>query len=130
MANYKELVVWQKAMTLTEEVYRIVRYLPKEELFGLSEQMRRAAVSVPSNIAEGQGRNTDGDFNRFLLISRGSLMELETQLELCKRLNYISEKDLKTAFLLCGEIDKMLSAMIIKYSLRKKPRALNSESKL
>lgn len=130
MANYKELVVWQKAMTLTEEVYRIVRYLPKEELFGLSEQMRRAAVSVPSNIAEGQGRNTDGDFNRFLLISRGSLMELETQLELCKRLNYIPEKDLKTAFSLCVEIDKMLSAMIIKYSLRKKPRALNSESKL
>ena len=118
MANYKELIVWQKAMTLTEEIYRIVKFLPKEELFGLSDQMRRAAVSIPSNIAEGHGRNTNGDFHRFLLIARGSLMELETQLEICKRLHYIPEKELKASGSLCREIEKILWTMTNKPSPR------------
>ncbi len=118
MANYEELIVWQKAMTLTEEIYRIVKFLPKEELFGLSDQMRRAAVSIPSNIAEGHGRDTNGDFRRFLLIARGSLMELETQIEVCKRLHYISEKELKVSCSLCCEIEKILWTMINKPSSR------------
>ena len=118
MANYKELIVWQKAMTLTEEIYRIVKFLPKEELFGLSDQMRRAAVSIPSNIAEGHGRDTNGDFHRFLLIARGSLMELETQLEICKRLHYIPEKELKASGSLCREIEKILWTMTNKPSSR------------
>ncbi|MCR5782231.1 MAG: four helix bundle protein [Clostridia bacterium] len=118
MANYEELIVWQKAMTLTEEIYRIVKFLPKEELFGLSDQMRRAAVSIPSNIAEGHGRDTNGDFRRFLLIARGFLMELETQLEVCRRLHYIPEKELEASCSLCSEIEKILWTMINKPSSR------------
>ena len=81
--NYTELLVWRKAMELTAEVYRIVKMLPKEELFALSDQMRRAAVSIPSNIAEGQARTSTREFLKFLSIAKGSKAELETQLILC-----------------------------------------------
>ena len=76
--SYKELFVWQKAMDLVAEIYRIVKLLPKEETYGLSDQMRRAAVSVPSNIAEGQARNTTRDFINFLYMARGSNAERQT----------------------------------------------------
>ena len=71
--NYKELIVWQKAMDLTDEVYKLAQRLPKEEIYGLANQMRRAAVSIPSNIAEGQGRKTNNEFCNFLSIANGSL---------------------------------------------------------
>ena len=86
--SYQELIVWQKAMQLVEEVYRLARMLPKAELFALSDQMRRAAVSIPSNIAEGQARNSTKEFVNFLSISRGSTAELETQLMICVRLKF------------------------------------------
>ena len=86
--KYQKLAVWQEAIRLAEAVYRATRWFPVEERFGLSQQMRRAAVSVPSNIAEGAGRGTDKDFVRFLLIARGSLQEMETQLHLARRLGY------------------------------------------
>ena len=77
---YQDLVVWQRSMELVKEIYSLIKYLPKEELYGLSDQMRRAAVSIPSNIAEGQARYSNKDFIGFLYISRGSIAELETQL--------------------------------------------------
>jgi len=76
-------------MDLTIEVYSLVKHLPKEELFALSDQMRRSVVSIPSNIAEGEGRNSDKDLIKFLLIARGSLWELSTQMEICERLGYL-----------------------------------------
>ena len=112
MANYRELSVWRKAMTLVEETYCIVRVLPKEELFALSDQMRRAAVSIPSNIAEGHGRESKNDFVRFLSIAQGSRAELETQFEICRRLGYATDAELQTAFDLCHEVEKMLYALI------------------
>ena len=89
MAHYKELTVWQKAMDLVVEVYCLVRKLPKEELYALSDQIRRAVVSIPSNIAEGQQRNSKNDFKHFLTIARGSNAEVETQLLICVRLTYL-----------------------------------------
>lgn len=89
--KYQRLKVWQEAMTLAEEVYEVTRHFPNEERFGLSQQTRRCAVSVASNIAEGAGRGTDKEFIRFLLIARGSLQELETQLCLSRRLTFIRD---------------------------------------
>ncbi|MBO5720510.1 MAG: four helix bundle protein [Bacteroidales bacterium] len=82
-SNYKNLLVWQKAMDLVVEIYKISKLLPKEEKYGISDQIRRSAVSVPSNIAEGQSRNSIKEFIQFLSIARGSLAELETQLLIC-----------------------------------------------
>ena len=82
--NYKDLIVWQKSMSLAVKIYQIVKLLPKEELFVLSDQMRRAVVSIPSNISEGHQRNSSKEFKHFLSIAKGSLGELETQLLLCE----------------------------------------------
>jgi four helix bundle protein len=84
--NYKDLIAWQKAMDLVEMVYKATGQFPKEELYGLTNQLRRAVISIPSNIAEGQGRNSRNDFKRFLLISYGSLREVETQILIAERL--------------------------------------------
>jgi four helix bundle protein len=86
--NYTDLTVWQKAMDLVEEIYRLTKEFPREELYGLTSQMRRAAVSIPSNIAEGHGRGSDTEFHRFLRIAYGSLRELETQVLIAERLRY------------------------------------------
>ena len=116
VASYRELVVWQKSMVLVEQVYAIVRLLPVEERFALSDQMRRAAVSIPSNIAEGQAREAEREFAHFLSIAQGSRAELETQLELCTRLNYVSIDEIKPAYLTCQEVGKMLRTLIRKLS--------------
>ena len=108
MASFRELYVWQKSMELVEEVYLIVKLLPKEETYALSDQIRRAVVSIPSNIAEGHGRNSDKEFSRFLMIAQGSRAELETQLEICIRLNYLDAEQTKLSFDLCDEVGKML----------------------
>ena len=110
-SNYKELKVWQKAMDLTVEVYKLVKLLPKEETYALSDQMRRAVVSIPSNIAEGQGRNSDKEFIQFLSIARGSLWELETQIEICLRIGYIDQSLATNIYNLMAEISKMLNAL-------------------
>ena len=114
LQSYKDFQVWQRAMDLTVEIYKLVKLLPKEETYALSDQMRRAVVSIPSNIAEGQGRNSTKEFINFLTISRGSQNELETQLQICIRLNYITEKDAENALNLCEEIGKMLNSLIKK----------------
>ncbi len=108
--SYKDLIVWQKAMDFAEHVYAVQRTFPAEERFGLCDQLRRAVVSIPSNIAEGRGRDTAKDFSHFLTLARGSLNEVTTQLELAARLGY-----LPSAVGLDGEaqeIRKMLNAMI------------------
>ena len=114
LGYYSDLKVWQKSMDLTVEIYSIVKLLPREELYGLSDQMRRAVVSIPSNIAEGHQRSAIREYLRFLNIAKGSLGELETQIMLCERLGYL--KNDKTADLLgqCEEIGKMLSGLISK----------------
>ncbi|MBQ7453608.1 MAG: four helix bundle protein [Selenomonadaceae bacterium] len=114
--DHKDLIVWQKSMDLLVEVYRLVKKLPKEETYALSDQMRRAAVSIPSNIAEGRGRSSEKDYLRFLFIARGSSAELETQLLVCVRLDYINEPEIETALNLCSEVGRMLNAMISKLS--------------
>lgn len=110
-SDYKQLRVWQKAMDLTLEIYKLVKLLPKEETYALSDQMRRAVVSIPSNIAEGQGRNSDKEFVNFLSIARGSLWELETQVEICERLGYIDNVTKSNTFIITAEISKMLNAL-------------------
>jgi len=112
VSNYQDLTVWQKAMDLTAAIYHLVKKLPKDELFGLSGQMRRAAVSIPSNIAEGNGRQTEGEFHQFLRIAKGSAAELETQLHICVRVGYLADTDIKQAMYILSEISKMLTALM------------------
>lgn len=109
--HYSELLVWQKAMDLADEVYRLTRLLPKEERYSLCDQMRRAAISIPSNIAEGHGRHNDNEFRRFLLISKGSDSELETQLLLCIRFGYLKKEQAQKALDLCDEIARMIVSL-------------------
>ena len=116
--TYRDLIVWQKSISLTKKTYEIVKLLPKEELYALSDQMRRAAISVPSNIAEGHSRDTTKDFIRFLSISKGSLSELETQLFLCIEIGYLTNAQITEVLTMIGEIRKMIDSLIIK--LRKK----------
>ena len=114
VSNYQNLNVWQKAMDLAAEIYNLVKKLPKEELFSLSNQMRRAAVSIPSNIAEGNGRQTEGEFQHFLRIAKGSAAELETQLLICKKIGYLANTDINLAMDLLTEISKMITALMKK----------------
>ena len=87
--SYRELEIWQLSMELAEDIYKVLKTFPREELYGLSDQIRRAAVSVPSNIAEGFGRDSNNDFAHFVSIAKGSLFEVSTQLELASRLGYL-----------------------------------------
>lgn len=114
LQTYKDFIVWHKSVDLATEIYRLVKLLPKEETYALSDQMRRAVVSIPSNIAEGQGRNSTRDFIKFLAIARGSQKELETQLEICVRIGYISRSEIANAMNLCEEVGKMLSKLVRK----------------
>ena len=109
---YKELIVWQKAMMLVELIYRHVQMFPADERFRLCDQLSRAAISVPSNIAEGYGRGTSAEYARFLGIARDSLYEVETQLEIAVQLSFIEEAS--ESFALIDEIRAMLIAMIAK----------------
>ncbi|SEA10817.1 four helix bundle protein [Desulfuromusa kysingii] len=93
MSDYKELVVWQMSMELAEHVYLLTRSFPKEELYGLTSQIRRSVVSIPSNIAEGSSRGGRKDFIQFLMIARGSAAELETQIMLALKIDYVSDID-------------------------------------
>lgn len=112
LKNYKELIVWQKAYHLCLEIYRLTKGFPKEEIYGLSSQIRRAAISVPCNIAEGYGRKTTPDYIRFLYIAYGSICELETQMLLSGDLGYIETDKLKILLEGMGEVERMLKALI------------------
>lgn len=109
---YRDLIAWQKAMDLCVEVHNATLLFPKQEMFGLSAQLNRAVVSIPSNIAEGHGRRTTADFIHFLTISRGSLNEVETQLTLAMRYRYLAEKDHDDFLERCGEVGRILNGLI------------------
>jgi four helix bundle protein len=109
--SYQDLIAWQKAMDLAEEVYKATRGFPKHELYGLTSQLRRAAVSVPSNIAEGQGRLTPGEFKQFLGHARGSLLETETQIMLAGRLRYVSSEEMSHVIKLSAEVGRILNGL-------------------
>ncbi|MBO4836396.1 MAG: four helix bundle protein [Clostridia bacterium] len=110
--SYRDLVVWQKSMDLAAEVYELCKLLPVEEQYGLRSQMQRAAVSIPSNIAEGYGRNGKSEQKQFLFIANGSRTELQTQLLICERIGYLNREQSKAALLLTEETGKMLYMLI------------------
>lgn len=112
--RYKDLLVWQKSMKLVTLVYEKSKSFPKEDTYGLTSQIRRCAVSIPSNIAEGYGRRTSGDYIRFLRMASGSLYELQTQMEIAKKLCYLPVSEFQNVEADSVEIEKMLSSMISK----------------
>ncbi len=109
--DYRELIVWQKAMDLVELVYRTTAKFPKEETYCLTSQMRRAAISVPSNIAEGQARSTTRDFLHFLVIAYGSLKEVETQVLIAERLGYIRDRQCGDLVRSTTEVARLISGL-------------------
>ncbi len=112
MKCHKDLHVWQKSIELVTDIYTLTKEFPKEELFGLTSQLRRAAISIPSNIAEGSARNHNKEFIQFLYIAQGSCAEIETQLIIAKNLNLISENTLKLLTERIADIRNMLVGLI------------------
>lgn len=110
--NFKELSVWQKAMSVVTAVYRLTNGFPKEELYGLTSQIRRSAVSIPSNIAEGRGKKGSTEFGRYLSIAYGSSAELETQLLIAKDLGYAAEPEIQAILNELYEVNRMLSVLM------------------
>jgi len=119
MKTFRDLLIWQKSMNLVTEVYQLTNSFPKEEIYGLSSQIRRSAISIPSNIAEGYGRNGNTDYLRFLNISISSLFEIQTQLEISYNLKYINQIQFNKTNGESREIERMLSAFIRKIKDRK-----------
>jgi four helix bundle protein len=111
LSQYQELIAWQKAVDLVIQVYRATEEFPRSEQFGLSHQIRRTAVSIPSNIAEGQGRETTRDFLRFLAITRGSIQELETQILIAFRLGYLKEQEQTQLIESLAEVGRLVSGL-------------------
>lgn len=110
--SYQDLLVWQRAMDYVVICYELIKDFPKKEVYGLTSQLRRSAVSIPSNIAEGHGRNTRGEYIQFLGIARGSLKESETQVILASRLNYLSNEKLQNVLLKSKEVGILLGKLI------------------
>ena len=123
--SYRDLRIWQEAIDLALAVYRVTSSFPKHELYGLASQMRRSAVSVPSNIAEGKGRGSDGDFGRFLFQARGSLLELQTQVVIARGLQYVSEDQTTRLTQAANALGRGLNGLI--QAVR--PRVLVAKSK-
>ena len=116
MKTYKDLLVWQKSMGLVTEIYKVSKSFPKEEVYGLTSQMRRCAVSIPSNMAEGYGRNSTSDYIRFLRIAAGALHELQTQMEISLNLCYFNKSTFDKLYESSREIERMLSSLTRKLS--------------
>ena len=112
--SYRDLLVWQKGIALADIVYAETKTFPKEELYGMTIQVRRAAASIPSNIAEGWGRESTKNYVQFLKISRGSLFELETMMIICRNQKYLPDTALQSILKVTGELTKMLNAIISK----------------
>jgi len=109
---FRDSIAWQKSMTLSTSIYAATKSFPKEEVFGLTNQLRRASVSIPSNIAEGKGRLSTGEFIQFLGIARGSTLEVQTQLEIAMRLGYGNEQELQAVEALSIEVLRILNASL------------------
>lgn len=114
MKTFRDLLIWQKAMVLVTHTYTTTLKFPKDEQFGLTSQIRRCSISIPSNIAEGFGRKTNKDYYRFLTISIGSLFEFQTQIEIAYNLKYISEPEFNTIFENSRELERMISSFMNK----------------
>lgn len=114
--SYKELLVWQRAMELVVEVYKLTELFPRDEKYGLAIQMQRAAVSIPSNIAEGYRRSHRKEYAQFLSIAFGSAAELETQIEICKRISKLASCDFSRTETLLTEVLRMLNVMLSRLS--------------
>lgn len=114
MRDFKKLEIWKNGITIVKHVYSLVQKLPSEEKFGLKSQLSRAAVSVPSNIAEGCSRNSEVEFKRFLEIALGSLFEVETQLIISEELKFLDSEELKSIFELISIESKMINSLISK----------------
>jgi four helix bundle protein len=110
--SYKDLVAWRKAMDLVTEIYHATQLFPRDELYGLTNQLRRAAVSVPSNIAEGQARFSSKEFCHFLSLARGSRVEIETQLLIAQNLGYLSDRQSRPLFEQAAEMGRILNGLI------------------
>ncbi len=117
--NYRDLIAWQKAMDLTESVYRITAKMPPEELYGLTAQIRRASISVPANIAEGQGRRTKGEFLNQLSIAHGSVREIETHAMLAVRLRFLTPDEVHTVIELAAEVGRLINGRANSLQARK-----------
>jgi four helix bundle protein len=115
MKSFKELQVWQKAHGMTLNVYRVTREFPKDEMYGLTSQLRRSAASVGANIAEGCGRRSDGEMCRFLQIARGSASEIEYHLLLARDLRYLAERDFQELSKQADEVQRMLTALMQRF---------------
>ncbi len=115
--SYKDLIVWKKSIELVVEIFALTAKFPKSELYGIISQMRRAAISIPSNIAEGHGRRSIKDYTHFYSFAYGSALELETQIIIAKRLGFIIEQDYIKADQLLEEILKMLNTMVFKKNI-------------
>lgn len=111
MHKYRELEIWKRAIDLTVDVYALSKHFPEDERFGLTSQIKRAAVSVPSNIAEGAGRNSDKEFNQFLGISTGSIFEVETQLIIAERLNFLTSDQTEKVLQKSDELVRMTKSL-------------------
>ena len=108
MSNFRNLLIWQKSMVLVTKIYTVTNNFPKEEVFGLTSQIKRSAISIPSNIAEGLGRESSKELLRFLKISIGSLFELQTQLEIAKNIIYLDEETFKNLYEDTRELERMI----------------------
>ncbi|MBL7868815.1 MAG: four helix bundle protein [Flavobacterium lindanitolerans] len=118
MSHFKNLLIWQKSMTLVTSIYQITRTFPKDESLGLTSQIRKCAISIPSNIAEGFGRDSNKDYLRFLNISISSLFELQTQLEIAKNISYFTTEQFNKQYEDSREVERMLIAFINKIKER------------
>ncbi len=125
ITGYRDLEVWRKAMDLVERCYRLTEKFPRSEEYGLRAQMRRAAVSIPSNIAEGQGRSTTGEYVHHLAIAHGSLMELETQMQIAGRLGFLADADVGGLLESTAEIGRMLNALATRLRARATARGVS-----
>lgn len=114
MNHFRKILIWQKSISLVTKIYTSTRNFPKEEIFGLTSQIRRSSISIPSNIAEGSGRESNKDFIRFLYISLGSLFEMQTQLEIAKNILYLNEDEFNNLYEDSREVERMLVSFINK----------------
>lgn len=112
MKTFRDLLIWKKAMEMIVNIYEVTKRFPDDEKYGLVSQIRRSSISIPSNIAEGYGRNSKGDFSRFLQISMGALFEVQTQLEIAIKLGYLKEEKYTELYEKSREIERMLSSFI------------------
>jgi len=126
--SFHDLVAWQKSMELVTEIYKVSQKFPKEEMFGLTSQIRRAAVSIPSNIAEGRGKSSKGEFQQFLYHARGSLAEVETQLILATNLGYLEKQEISHIMDLISRVGRLLHGLLSAIK-NPKPKTQNPEPK-